>query len=920
MRALGLVCLMAGVLAGCAPQGGRGRAPGTTPGDGGNTPVDVCSNGTRDMGESDVDCGGSCAPCGDGLACAVATDCSSEFCGPGYLCSASVCNNGVQDAGETGTDCGGDCAACLGDACGANPDCQSGFCNGGTCDTPSCTDGVQNGLETAADCGASCPHCEVGQACVSHTDCATAFCNLDRLCAEVSCDDGVLNGPETAVDCGGQCGACAEGLACLTATDCLSNKCTDGLCQLVQNTCEDKALSSNETDVDCGGECLPCGFGLQCAGEADCKSGICEAGVCGAPATCSDVTLTPGETDVDCGGACPASANGKGCKAHGDCLSATCVFGQCATPACDDLVHSGTETDVDCGGACGACADGRMCSENTDCQGGNCEGGKCGSCVDGLLNGAETDVDCGGVCGACGDGLACGSADDCSGGGCDDGACCTVNACGFCGALGVETCNGKDDDCNGYTDDGLEDSPQACALNKGVCASLEGWCGGSDGWVCESPEELGDYEATEVSCDGLDNDCDGQTDEAASCKLCAAAPVAVMYPGVVGGVSSDFLEIIGGVPTVVALTADGGVRLTRQSMQHFGAGMDGAPAIAVKGGKPMVVGRHGTTEKVYDDNKVIYSRTNTHSDSAVAIDARGGTVAYASAGSTKLELHVSNNNGVSFSSKQLGSSALEWQVEILDDGTIEVPHRSLNGFFYNKGTISSSKVVGLDFAYADGLDLGVFAYKGAFSDSISWNKYEGGEAAFTEGGPVSAERVAVTVDSDGGIYMATLMEDSLRVHKRSSFGWTLLGEQSIGAAPEGLHPIRVRAIAPGVVTAAINVKAEGTAMVFTTLCQSTEPQVPEWIEVGETGGECVPACGGKVCGTDGCGGSCGACDGTCSASGQCTPTGNGGMCGADAANTCDGRCGDYTEGAACQCDSGCADFSDCCSDKAPCCE
>ena len=42
------------------------------------------------------------------------------------------------------------------------------------------------------------------------------------------------------------------------------------------------------------------------------------------------------------------------------------------------------------------------------------------------------------------------------------------------------------------------------------------------------------------------------------------------------------------------------------------------------------------------------------------------------------------------------------------------------------------------------------------------------------------------------------------------------------------------------------------------------------------GGDCVPACGGKECGTDGCGGSCGNCSGneTCQA-GQCVPQADG---------------------------------------------
>lgn len=71
-----------------------------------------------------------------------------------------------------------------------------------------------------------------------------------------------------------------------------------------------------------------------------------------------------------------------------------------------------------------------------------------------------------------------------------------------------EVCNGIDDDCNGLIDEGLS-PPQMC-LSKGVCAGTSAICKGKQGFVCEYPLT---YEPIEVSCDGLDNDCDGETDE-----------------------------------------------------------------------------------------------------------------------------------------------------------------------------------------------------------------------------------------------------------------------------------------------------------------------------------------------------------------------------------------------------------------------
>jgi hypothetical protein len=86
-------------------------------------------------------------------------------------------------------------------------------------------------------------------------------------------------------------------------------------------------------------------------------------------------------------------------------------------------------------------------------------------------------------------------------------------------APGVEICNGLDDDCNGRTDEGFA-LGMACAEGVGAC-SRSGTliCGAGGGTVCDAlPGEPGD----EV-CNGLDDDCDGQTDEnfglGAACRV-----------------------------------------------------------------------------------------------------------------------------------------------------------------------------------------------------------------------------------------------------------------------------------------------------------------------------------------------------------------------------------------------------------------
>jgi hypothetical protein len=79
-----------------------------------------------------------------------------------------------------------------------------------------------------------------------------------------------------------------------------------------------------------------------------------------------------------------------------------------------------------------------------------------------------------------------------------------------------ETCNGLDDDCSGTADDNLVGPP--CPLQYGVCGGTRMVCGGASGWLACSAADYGPhYEPVETTCDGLDNDCDGEVDENADC-------------------------------------------------------------------------------------------------------------------------------------------------------------------------------------------------------------------------------------------------------------------------------------------------------------------------------------------------------------------------------------------------------------------
>ncbi|HXT99563.1 MAG TPA: hypothetical protein VN903_01135, partial [Polyangia bacterium] len=182
-----------------------------------------CQDLYLDGNESDVDCGGSCPPCADGLTCKTGVDCASKVC----------------DATKA-------------------------------CAVPSCTDGAANGTESGIDCGSAstCGLCMLGYGCNSVADCDTAaYCvdaQVGKLCSAVA-------------SCGGVCSVVdTNGLACVAALDgtdpihqcpLAGSACYSGACGCAAGLTLCSSCTDTKRDRDNCGQCgTTCGW--SCASSA----------------------------------------------------------------------------------------------------------------------------------------------------------------------------------------------------------------------------------------------------------------------------------------------------------------------------------------------------------------------------------------------------------------------------------------------------------------------------------------------------------------------------------------------------------------------------------------------------------------------------------------------------------------------------
>jgi hypothetical protein len=505
------------------------------------TPVhERCGDGdpcTEDHCVVTVGCEHEATPLGD--------DCvDGEVCPDGWICVDEVC----------GLACGD------GDVCTWVDVCDGlGQCQGMPVD---CSDGnpcTDDGCGPLMGCvyTANWAICDDGNSCTGGDQCTDGACQSQPFLDGTPCSDGDLC-TEDDVCLSGVCVGVfnnpGQGILCESSEDpCVSTNCDMMLFVCVEEDhsgcCEDGLLSPDGTS---------CNDYDICTEDDVCQAGICAGVFVTSPSLC------------ECWGAWECD-DCLGYDQNGTCVPNLCTYDFCVDNLCtfewnpyppagtdccqydiecdegdpskvywckdyvcqeeDNILYCNLDEGVPCAASDNACLISSCdmgtftcietvlddcCVDDNDCDDDVCSAYTCSdlthTCVQEEIEGCcLVDADC------------------------DDDDACTQDDCheasNTCYHIGAEfpyvpeICNGLDDDCDGLTDaedaeDLLVDDPAVCDGAEGVCEGAVRpavYCQGGGWSPCDEALFLDYSEAfepePELTLDGLDNDCDGQTDE-----------------------------------------------------------------------------------------------------------------------------------------------------------------------------------------------------------------------------------------------------------------------------------------------------------------------------------------------------------------------------------------------------------------------
>lgn len=398
----------------------------------------------------------------------------SKHCGAcGIACGAQQrCEQGVCVCPTGQTRCDGKCVVLSDNAehCGG---CGKACDNGNLCCDGQCVD-AQASADNCGGCGLRCQNasCQKGQ-CIPTCENDTTFCSGQ-------CVDTKTNPSH----CGG-CGKACSGKPCFNGT------CG---CKTDEALCDGVCFAVKSNPRHCGG------CNNTCQGGKTCVNGACKC---------------PEELGAFCNGECVNFENnaahcggcGKACAQGQACVKGTCL----ACPSQNDLCPKTSVCCVkprQCHPTTGACLNLQDDSKNCGAVGTVCDAystctkGKC-QCITGVQRRCYPTTVPSVLRSPCRQGV-----QTCKSDGTWDNPQCSDAI-----VATTELCDNIDNDCNGSVDDGVKPpSPSTrCSSLFGVCAGAKEVCL-KGAWTCDVGVMSG-YEAKETSCDGKDNDCDGQIDE-----------------------------------------------------------------------------------------------------------------------------------------------------------------------------------------------------------------------------------------------------------------------------------------------------------------------------------------------------------------------------------------------------------------------